>query len=116
MKTEKFRKIAAEAVDALPDEFQERMDNVDILVEPRPSAADLREAGVRGGTLLGLYRGIPLDSRGTSYGCATPDVIVLYQEPIEAECGSPEQVRIKISEVLLHEIGHHFGMEEEEMP
>ncbi len=117
MKQEEFKTLTAEALDMLPEVFREKLENVDIIVEDSPSADELRESGAApGGTLLGLYRGIPLNHRGTGYGGVLPDIITLYQRPIESLCSSKTEVKTKIMEVLAHEIGHHFGMDEEDMP
>ncbi len=117
MKRKRFEEIASETLDELPGEFRGRLENVDIIVESRPSREVLRENGISGnGTLLGLYRGVPLNHRGTGYGSVLPDIITLYQEPIESMCVDERQVKQKIMDVLTHEIGHHFGMSEEELP
>ena len=117
MNRKKFEALTAAAIDELPDEFQKRLENVDITVESRPSKDVLDESGVEpGGTLLGLYRGVPLNHRGTAYGAVLPDIITLYQEPIESISAGEPDVKRKIRDVLLHEIGHHFGMSEEELP
>jgi predicted Zn-dependent protease with MMP-like domain len=115
LKEERFRELISEAIDSLPEEFRSRLENVDITVESYPSRAVLKEGGTEGGALLGLYRGIPLDQRGTGYGGVLPDIITIYRKPIESICGSENEVKQKISEVLTHEIGHHFGMSEEEL-
>ena len=117
MKREKFEELASEALDELPEVFRGRLENVDIIVESRPSGDILKERGVsRNDTLLGLYHGIPLKHRGTGYSSVLPDVITIYQEPIESICTNESDIKQKITDVLMHEIGHHFGMSEEELP
>ncbi len=117
MKRKRFEELASEALDKLPEAFRSRLENVDIIVESRPSGGVLKESGVNGhGTLLGLYRGVPLKHRGTGYSSVLPDIITLYQEPIESICIDEAEVKQKIMDVLMHEIGHHFGMSEEELP
>ncbi len=77
----------AEAVDGLPEEFQRRMENVNISVEDRPSEEILRKQGIKSpNTLLGLYQGIPLKKRGVYYSNVLPDMITIYQKPIEMLC------------------------------
>jgi len=111
-----FEKLVAEAIDSLPDKFLEKIENVDIVVEAAPSPGTLKEFGMgRGTTLFGLYRGIPLKHRGTGYGSVLPDIITIYQNPIEMSCRNGTGIKTKIREVLMHEIGHHFGMNEDEM-
>jgi predicted Zn-dependent protease with MMP-like domain len=90
--------------------------NVEVVVEQRPTREDLEDAGIEeGGTLLGLYQGVPQTERGTWYGCVMPDRIVLYQRTIEAVARSRREIRREIRTTLLHEVGHHFGLTEDEL-
>lgn len=100
---ERFQQLVEEAMKNIPRRYSRRIQNVAIMVEDFPPP---------GQNLLGLYHGVPLKNRGSYYGNVPPDVIVLYQEPIQSLCQSEEQTREKIEEVLLHEIGHYFGMDE----
>ena len=100
---ERFQQLAEEAMKNIPRKYSRRIQNVAIMVEDFPPP---------GQNLLGLYHGVPLKHRGSYYGNVPPDVIVLYQEPIQSLCESEEQIGEKIEEVLLHEIGHYFGMDE----
>ena len=112
----KFEKLVAEAVDELPEEFQRRMDNVNISVEDSPSEEILRKQGIKNsGTLLGLYQGIPLKKRGVYYSNVLPDMITIYQEPIEMLGRNEDRVKERVKEVVMHELGHHFGMTEEDL-
>ena len=112
----KFEKLVAKAVDELPDEFQRRMENVSISVEDRPSEEILKKQGIKSpSTLLGLYQGIPLKKRGVYYSNVLPDMITIYQEPIEMLCRNENAVKERVKEVVMHELGHHFGMTEEEL-
>jgi predicted Zn-dependent protease with MMP-like domain len=112
----KFERLVEEALAGLPARFKKHLDNIAVMVEARPSGRTLREMGARPGhTLLGLYHGVPLHYRGPSYGNAPPDVIVIYQEPIEEMCRSDEEIRRKVREVVLHEVGHFFGMSDREL-
>jgi len=88
-----------------------------VMVEDWPPAEEDGVGGVDSGKgdLLGLYHGHPLKERGTWYGNVLPDRIVIYQGPIEEGCGSEGEVRRRVEEVLLHEVGHYFGLEEEEL-
>jgi predicted Zn-dependent protease with MMP-like domain len=116
MDREKFERLAREAFESLPHGFKKYITNVAIMVEDFPGPASLRGARVpQGGTLLGLYHGVPLNHRGSYYGNTTPDVIILYQGPIEALGGGEAEVRARVREVLMHEIGHFFGLTEEEL-
>ncbi len=100
---ERFQQLVQEAMAQIPKKFVRQIKNVAILVEDFPPP---------GQNLLGLYHGVPLNRRGSYYGNVPPDVIVLYQMPIEGLCQDEEQLKEKIEEVLLHEIGHYFGMDE----
>ena len=109
----RFRALAREAVLGLPDELRTRIDNVAIVVRGRPTAAELRAAGVpRGGTLLGLYQGTPLPVRNSGYHLALPDRILLFRQPLEAMCATDEQLVRQIRRTVLHELAHHFGIDD----
>ncbi len=117
MTKEHFEEIAQKAFDNLPETFRNRVENVHIVVEDYPpdNLVERRPNGRY--SLLGLYQGIPLTRRGTWYGASptVPDKISLYQKNIEASCKSEEEVGQMIAEVLFHEIGHYFGMSEQEI-
>ena len=112
----KFEQLVAEAIDGLPDKFQRRMENVSISVEDRPSKEILKKQGIKSpNILLGLYQGIPLKSRGVYYSNVLPDMITIYKEPIEMLCSNEDRIKERVKEVVMHELGHHFGMTEEEL-
>lgn len=100
---ERFQQLVEEVMKNIPRKYIRQIKNVAILVEDFPPP---------GQNLLGLYHGVPLKHRGSYYGNVPPDVIVLYKEPIESLCRSEEEIRERIEDVLLHEIGHYFGMDE----
>ena len=104
------RQFVAEAIDSLPDEFCERLENVDVVVADRPTREQLGSVGRRGGSLLGLYEGVPLTKRSRHYGLVPPDKITIFQKPIEAICRNEAQTVSEIRRVVLHEIAHHFGI------
>lgn len=116
---EEFEKIVAEEFDAVPEDWRRLMNNCVLLVEDEPDAETLREQGIgEGGTLLGLYRGIPATERGGYYGVGEtlPDSITIYRLPIlnvAHELGLDP--RIVVRETIWHEIAHHFGFSEEEV-
>ena len=113
---ERFEELVRKTIDELPVEFQEKIENADVVVETRPSREILRQQGIRPpGTLLGLYQGVPLEKRGVGYANVLPDRITIYQEPIEGLCTDEGEVREKVREVFMHELGHHFGMSEEDL-
>jgi len=111
-----FKKLVARAVEALPPRFLARLENLDVVVEDEPTDEDLELAGVEpGDTLLGLYHGVPQSERGTWYGSMLPDRIVIYQRPIEAVARNRREIQKEIRITLMHEIGHHFGLREDEL-
>lgn len=108
-----FEVLVAEALDSLPDELLGWIDNVSIVVGERPTPQQLAQVGLGPDDLLfGLYVGVPKTHRGFTYGENVPDKIVIFQRPIERVCGSPAQIRECVRKTVLHEIGHHFGMDE----
>jgi len=114
MTREQFEYIAQEAFDSLPVNFRDRVENVQIVVEDYPSDDALENVKADRFSLLGLYQGIPLPHRGTWYGTSAtvPDKITLYQKNIEAVCKDDGETALRIREVLFHELGHYFGMNE----
>ena len=111
MDRERFEWLVAEAVDSLPDEFQTKLENIDVVVQDQPTPSQLAEVGLkRGETLLGLYQGVPLTKRSRHYGMVVPDKITIFQKPIEAKCKSDTEVKAEIRRVVQHEIAHHFGI------
>lgn len=114
MTQEEFKALVVEALDNLPSEILERMDNVAVTVAYWPSRAQLARAGVRSPyTLFGLYEGVPLTKRGVNYGMVPPDRITLFQGPLEAACRTLAAIREQVRRTVVHEIGHHFGMDED---
>jgi predicted Zn-dependent protease with MMP-like domain len=107
----RFEHLVAEAVNSLPEEISERMENVDVVVADRPTREQLRVLkGRKGDTLFGLYEGVPLTSRSHGYGLVMPDKITIFQEPIESRCRNDAQIVKEVRRVVLHEIAHHFGI------
>jgi predicted Zn-dependent protease with MMP-like domain len=116
MDSEKFDRLVARAIESLPDEFRERLENIDIVVADIPTRAQLKNLkGRRGNMLLGLYEGVPLTERTHGYGFVTPDKITIFQRPIEAMCRNEAQVVAEIERVVRHEIAHHFGISDDRL-
>lgn len=116
MKKNEFEALAEEALGRLPERFAKKLENIDIVVEDEPSRRLLNEMRIgRGGTLLGLYHGVPLSQRGFYYGNVLPDRIVLYMGPILREGGDAEEIAARVRSVVIHEIGHYFGLSDEEL-
>ena len=117
MTREQFEEVAQHAFDSLPIAFKHKVENVQIVVEDYPSDDARSRSGASKRSLLGLYQGVPLPHRGTSYGMypVGPDKITLYQKNIEQATSTPEELERRIVEVLFHELGHYFGMNEREV-
>jgi predicted Zn-dependent protease with MMP-like domain len=109
-----FEKWVQEAVASLPPELRERMENVAILVEDNPSGDD-RDWLEGAEELLGLYHGISQKDRGIGYGNALPDRIIIYRKPLERISSNQENLRENIRQTVLHEVGHYFGFDEEDL-
>lgn len=111
-----FETLVAEALDNLPPDIQEKLENVEVVVEWHPSPAQMRRLGLgRGHTLFGLYEGIPLTERTSGYNMVLPDKITIFRQPIEAHCRSDEQVRQTVRRTVLHELAHHFGISDQRL-
>jgi predicted Zn-dependent protease with MMP-like domain len=109
MDRKRFDRLVEQALERLPAVFRQKLTNVAIIVE------DLPPRGVgRDGLLLGLFHGVPLTEKSTFYS-TPPDRVYLYQKNIEAVCSSDEDIRREIRDTLLHELGHYFGMSEDEL-
>ncbi len=118
MTREYFRELVAEAIDTIPLKFARAIDNVAIVIEDEPSAELLEEIEMDPDhdILLGLYQGTPLNERGWGYGNQLPDRITLYQASIEEDCnGDEDEIVVAVGETLIHELGHYFGMSEDEI-
>jgi predicted Zn-dependent protease with MMP-like domain len=115
----RFEELVAEALDDLPSEWAERIDNVVVQVEDEPSREDLEMVGLDPddpeSDLLGLYQGVPVGERGAEM-FSLPDRIVVYRGPTLREARSRHEVVQVIRETVLHELGHHFGLEEDDLP
>lgn len=116
MSREDFEKLVDEAWETIPQDFRERFANIAVFVEDEPSAEDLRAGNVPpGGTLLGLYQGVPLSRRGFGYGMVLPDRVTLFQGPIERAAYSYRDIPRIVYDTLWHELAHHLGMNEKEV-
>lgn len=111
---EEFDQILLEAVESLPDEFKNKLDNVEIVVEESPSAEVLKKFP-KDRLLLGLYQGIPHKRRTSHYGLVLPDKISIYKRNIEMVSASKDEIRERIRKTLLHEIGHHFSLTDKDL-
>jgi predicted Zn-dependent protease with MMP-like domain len=111
-----FESLVGEAIDLIPEPFASKLDNVDIVVADEPSEAELTSAHVPpGSTLFGLYQGIPQTGRGAGYTFVMPDKITIYRGPILRACNDADAVRAHVTETVIHEIAHHFGISDERL-
>jgi predicted Zn-dependent protease with MMP-like domain len=111
-----FEQLVAEALATIPRRFRGAMKNIAIMVEDEPSPDLLREMEIEPpDTLFGLYQGTPLTERHWGHGNTLPDRILLFQGPHEREAEDEDDLVISIGETLIHEVGHYFGLSEEEI-
>ena len=116
MTREKFEQLVADAITLNPKRFRREMKNIAIIVEDEPSADLLEEMEIDPpASLYGLYQGTPLPERSATWGNTLPDCVTLFQKVIEEDCDDDDDVRMVIGETLIHEIGHYFGLSEEEI-
>ena len=116
MTRDQFKQLVNEALETIPEDFRAAMQNIAIVIEDEPSPEQLDEVGIEPeDTLLGLYEGIPLTERQWAHGNTLPDKITLFQGPIEDASEDEDDTVIAIGETLIHEIGHYFGLSEEEI-
>ena len=110
-----FEELVRQAVEALPGDFLAIMENVDVQVRRWPTRRQVRNADLeRGDTLLGLYEGVPLTERGDS-NMVLPDIITVFQAPIEEVCSSKEEIIAQVRMTVVHEVAHYFGITDEEL-
>lgn len=111
-----FEALVREAIDTIPRRFARHIRNLAIVIEDEPSDDLLDEMEIEPpDTLLGLYQGTPLPERRWDHGNQLPDKITLFQGPIEDDCEDEDEIVVAIGETLIHELGHYFGMSEEEI-
>lgn len=110
-----FERLVREALSRIPDEIRDRLDNVDLVVEDVPTWEQLAGSGIEEtDCLLGLYEGIPLTER-YGYNMVLPDKITLFQQSIESICASDDEIITEVRNTVVHEIAHHFGIDDESL-
>ncbi len=113
MRKSDFEELVRRAVEEIPDEFLAIMQNVDIQVRRRPSKRHLQHTPP-GETLLGLYEGVPITERH-NYNMVMPDIVTIFQYPIEEICSTPQEVMREVRATVIHEVAHHFGITDVEL-
>ncbi|MBB4134394.1 putative Zn-dependent protease with MMP-like domain [Gordonia humi] len=104
MSKRRFEELVGDALDLLPSELTDAMSNVVILVNDRDPDNP---------NLLGLYTGVSLTRRTNEYSGYLPDTIQIFREPLMAMCSTEEQLRREVAVTVLHEVGHHFGIDDQ---
>lgn len=102
---QRFESLVRDAIDALPEHFRRRLDNVEIVIEEAPE----RES------LLGHYHGVPLTERGSGYTGFLPDKITIYRLPLERRAKSRQELAEQVRITVWHEIAHHFGIDDKRL-
>ena len=113
----RFEQLVERALAELPERFVEFLEEVPIEIRDRPSIRQLKQVGLgkKRHLLLGLYDGVPMTHRSVEHSGTMPDVIYIFQNPIESVVENEEQLIRQVRKTVLHEIGHHFGMTEEDL-
>ena len=116
MERERFIRLVRRALREIPAPFKQHLKNIDIVVKRRPSTAELRDAGLaRDESMYGFYHGVPMTERGSDYGMTVPDVIYIYQEPLEEDFSDDRELIEEIRTTVLHEVGHFFGIDDDRL-
>ncbi len=112
-KRSEFEKIVDSGINAIPEKFLVKLDNVGVVIEDEPTKAQLKKLKVKNGwSLFGLYEGVPQAKRTAYYGAVLPDKITIFQKPIEQAARDEEDIKEIVKNTVWHEIAHHFGMDE----
>ena len=112
----KFEALVVQALEELPEFFQDRLQNIEVLITDWPTEEELEEAGIGPDELLlGLYQGIPLTERTSDYGLVLPDTITLYRGRIAETCDTSDEIMAEVQQTVKHEIAHYFGLSDERL-
>ena len=112
-----FERLVLVALEELPSEFRQRLENVAVVVEEWPRADSRGRLGSDSdGMILGLYDGVSLLQRGSDYHLSVPDRITIYRGPILALCRNQAELVREVRDTVLHEVGHYFGLGDHELP
>ncbi|MBI2219091.1 MAG: metallopeptidase family protein [Candidatus Rokubacteria bacterium] len=116
MRRDEFERLVDRALRKLPRTFRKKLSNIAVVVEDWADDETLAEMGIEPpDTLYGLYRGVDLTHRDSFYGNVLPDTVTIYQGPIEEDCTSREEMAELVRETVMHELGHYFGLDDEQL-
>lgn len=111
-----FEQVVADALKGIPAELRAALDNIEVAVEDWPSLQQLADAGLDDDDLLfGFYHGTPLPERSPLVPYALPDLISIFQGPLEEACESEDELKDEIRRTVVHEIAHYFGFDEDRL-
>ena len=109
-----FERLVERALGRLPRRFRDKLANIAVTIEDWPDEETLADLGIEPpDTLYGLYQGVDVTRRDSTYGNVLPDVITIYQSPIEEDGDSPAAMAEMVRETVMHELGHYFGLDDE---
>ena len=114
----RFERLVTSALDDLPPAVAAMLDNVDIVIEDEPTPEQIgQRPGAAGddSTLFGLYEGVPLTQRDQTYSLVLPDKITIFRGPLQRSCQSPAEIAREVRVTVVHELGHHLGVEEDRL-
>jgi predicted Zn-dependent protease with MMP-like domain len=112
----RFEQLVAEALKGIPAELRKALDNIEVAIDDWPSEAQLADAGVDEDDLLfGFYHGTPLPQRSPMEPYSLPDLITIFQGPLEEACETEDELRDEIRRTVVHEIAHYFGFDEDRL-
>lgn len=114
---DEFSDLVTQAMETLPEEFGPYMENISVEIQPRPTREFMKEHFLEGSpnNLLGLYSGVALPNKSVNSVVDWPERIFIFQKNIEAICDSREDIIDQVQTTVLHEVGHHFGMDEDDL-
>jgi len=116
MERKEFEQLVIRALEELPELFKEKLENVDVVIEDKPTREQARAMDPgQGGLILGLYQGVPLVKRCHYYGMVMPDKISIFQKNIEKACRAEEDIVAMVSHTVQHELAHHLGISDERL-
>lgn len=116
MDDSEFEKLVLDGIGEIPEIFRDKLNNVAFIIEDQPSPEQRKLMNLnKHSTLLGLYQGVPQSARGNYYYMALPDKITIFKNPLLATSPDPEIIKKQVANTVWHEIGHHFGLNHEQI-